>query len=118
MKTYDPTKVTPWSYLPLALLSSFVPFIHHHGLHQALDNTRYLWGLHPIEILWSRDLGDFSTWVAVLIGICFLLSWRVAWLRTIKAWKTVFTITLLFWVWYSICISLALMIQINIGIWK
>lgn len=115
MKQDDATVVGPSAYLLLALLSSFVPIIHHLGLREALDNTRYPWGLHPIEILWLRDLGQNSAWIAAALALCFILSFRVARLRTIKAWRITVTLTLLFWVIYSVAASLTMVIQLNLG---
>ena len=115
MKTNDETPVRPWSYLALALASAIVPFIHFRGLNQALDNTIYPWGLHPIEVLWLRDLGQYAAVLAGVLAICFVLSWRIVWFRRAKTWRRFFTAALLFWVWYSIAASIAIWLQITIG---
>jgi hypothetical protein len=117
MKPDDEKSVKPWSYLALALASAIVPIIHFRGLNQALDDTRYPWGLHPIEILWLRDLGQFAGVLAVVLVLCFILSWWIGWFRKEKIWRRFFTATLLFWVWYSIASSMTLLIQLRIGNW-
>ena len=115
MKTDDETRVRPWPYLALALLSSIVPSIHYWGLNQALYNTRYPWGMHPVEILWLRDLGQLSTVLAVGLALCFILSWRMAWWRTKKALTLIVSTAFLFWVFYSIMASMTVFLQITVG---
>jgi hypothetical protein len=115
MKTDNETTVRPWSYLALALASAIVPLIHFRGLNQALDNTRYPWGLHPIEVLWLRDLGQFAAVLAGVLALCFILSWRISWFRRAKTWRRFFIAALLFWVWYSIAASLTVFLQITVG---
>jgi hypothetical protein len=117
MKPDEERNVKPWPYLALALASAIVPLIHFRGLNEALDNTRYPWGLHPIEILWLRDLGEFAGIVAGVLALCFILSWWIGWFRKDKIWRRVFVATLLFWVWYSIAASLTLLIQLKVGNW-
>lgn len=115
MKTEDDATVSPWSYLALAGLSAIVPFIHFRGLNEALDNTRYPWGLHPIEVLWLRDLGQFAALLAGALALCFVLSWRMAWFRNTKIWRRFLIVALLFWVWYSIAASMTVLLQITVG---
>lgn len=112
VKQQGATTVGPSAYLLLALFSMYVPIIHHLGLYGALDNTRYCGGLHPVGFLWLRDLGQASAWLAGALVICFSLSFRTARLRTIRAWRIVVTLTLLFWVIYSTAASLTLFIQL------
>ncbi|MDD5678789.1 MAG: hypothetical protein PHW60_12505 [Kiritimatiellae bacterium] len=115
MKPDDERSVNPWSYLALALASAVVPLIHFGGLNRALDNTRYPWGLHPIEILWLRDLGHFAAVIAAVLALCFVLSWWVAWFRKEKIWRRFFAAALIFWVWYSIAASMTVWLQITVG---
>jgi hypothetical protein len=104
---------SPWWFLAMAVLSSFIPFIHISALNEAILACRSPSGLHPTELLVLRDIAIVGTASVGALALLFCCSWRFPSLTKPHVVKVAFLLTLILWIVYGSWCAVSMLLQLT-----